>query len=129
MSLEIKISELSAEISELKIAIISLKEVLFSTNNQTVAPELPVKSFIEELKVKKAPKAKKVEPQPEPQPEPQQSSTTKANVLEAAKEKLTESAATKDDIKNIITEQGFNSLNDITNPLDFDAIILKIKAL
>jgi hypothetical protein len=53
----------------------------------------------------------------------------KPEILELAKEKLTQGKATKEDIKAIITVQGFDSLNDIKSASDFQAIYDKVKEL
>jgi hypothetical protein len=130
--LETKIQELTTEISELKMAIINLKEVMFSMPAQATKPtkkakakikeekvELPVESFIEEsLQQPEQPK----------QPEPQ-STITKQYILEVAKAKLTEGKATKEDIKGIISSQGYDSLSEITNQEDFAKILKLVKDL
>lgn len=85
-------------------------------------PELPVESFIEEAQ-------KKVIEISQPSIEPTSKVIAKADILEVAKVKLTEGKTTKEEIKAIITGQGYDSLNDITNQDDFKTILSKIEAL
>ena len=121
MSLENKIEELNTTIK-------SLIELLQSQAKKDKAteptPELPVESFIEEVQ-----NHTHVEPTPTPQEPQPELLIAKADILEVAKVKLTEGKTTKEEIKHIITCQGYESLNDITNQDDFKAILTKIEAL
>ncbi len=137
MSLETRIEELNTTIKAL-IEIMQSQQVKPEVKQtkpkkeKEKAAELPVESFIEETKVDTSETCelasfngqflslenvlKKLD-------------ITKADILEIAKEKLKEGKATKEEIKGIITAQGFDSLNDITNQSDFEAILNYIKVL
>lgn len=137
MSLENKIEQLTLEVSTLTKAMQALTQLM----SKESSVELPVESFIEEPKAKSTRKKKEpvaeptpepvVELTPEPTPEPVVEAVTigKPEILELAKEKLTQGKATKEDIKAIITAQGFDSLNDIKSTSDFQAIYDKVKEL